>query len=232
MVTVDKAIIARIERNGKHFEILVDPELAYDLREGKSISLGKMLAINQIFKDSKKGDKASEADIEAAFGTTMVEDAAKIIVQSGDIQLTTEFRRKKVEERRKMIASLISKYAINPQTKLPHPQDRVLNAMDRSRINIDPFKPAEQQVDDVIKEIKNILPISIEQVVVSIEITAQYASRSLGMIKQFNIQSQQWLQDGTLVAKVSVPAGMRDSFYRKINVLTEGSAKIKEEKGD
>ena len=54
MVTVDKAIIARIERSGKHFEILVDPELAYDLREGKSVSLNKMLAINQVFKDAKK----------------------------------------------------------------------------------------------------------------------------------------------------------------------------------
>jgi len=230
MVTVDKAIIARIERSGKHFEILVDPELAYDLREGKSVSVNKMLAINQIFKDAKKGDKVAPADVEKAFGTSSIEDVANKIVKEGDIQLTTDFRRKKTEEKRKQIAALISRYAINPQTKLPHPQDRVMNAMEQSHVNIDPFKPAEQQVEDAIKAIKTVLPISMEQVTISIEVSAQYASRSLGIIKQFNIQNQQWLQNGSLIAKVSVPAGVKDTFYRKINAVTDATAKIKEEK--
>jgi len=230
MVTVDKAIIARIERSGKHFEILVDPELAYDLREGKSVSLNKMLAINQVFKDAKKGDRASPADFEKAFGTSAAEDVAEKIVKEGDIQLTTDFRRKKTEEKRKQVAALISKYAINPQTKLPHPQDRVMNAMEQSRVNIDPFRPAEQQVEDAIKAIKTVLPISMEHVVISLEISAQYASRSLGIIKQFNIQNQQWLQNGSLIIKVSVPAGVKDTFYRKINAVTDATAKIKEEK--
>jgi len=230
MVTVDKAIIARIERSGKHFEILVDPELAYDLREGKSVSLNKMLAINQVFKDAKKGDRAAPADVEKAFGTSAAEDVAEKIVKEGDIQLTTDFRRKKTEEKRKQVAALISKYAINPQTKLPHPQDRVMNAMEQSRVNIDPFRPAEQQVEDAIKAIKTVLPISMEHVVISLEISAQYASRSLGIIKQFNIQNQQWLQNGSLIIKVSVPAGVKDTFYRKINAVTDATAKIKEEK--
>jgi ribosome maturation protein SDO1 len=230
MVTVDKAIIARIEKGGKHFEILVDPELAYDLREGRSVSVNKMLAINQVFKDAKKGDKAAPSDVEKAFGTSSVEEVATDIVKEGDIQLTTEFRRKKIEERRKQIASLISKYAINPQTKLPHPQDRILNAMEQSHVNVDPFRPAESQVDETIKAIKSVLPISMEQVIVSLEISAQYASRSLGILKQFNIQNQQWLGNGSLVAKVAVPAGLKDTFYRKINAVTDGSAKIREEK--
>ena len=230
MVTVDKAIIARIEKGGKHFEILVDPELAYDLREGKSISLNKMLAINQVFKDAKKGDKVAPADIEKAFGTSAVEDIASTIVKEGDIQLTTDFRRKKTEEKRKQIAALISRYAINPQTKLPHPQDRVMNAMEQSHINVDPFKPAEQQVEETIKAIKSFLPISMEQVTITIEVSSQYASRSMGILKQFNIQNQQWLGNGTLIAKVSVPAGLKDTFYRKINAVTDATAKIEEEK--
>ena len=105
-----------------------------------------------------------------------------------------------------------------------------MNAMEQSHINIDPFRPAEQQVEDAIKAIKTILPISMEQVTISIEVSAQYASRSLGIIKQFNIQNQQWLQNGSLVAKVSVPAGVKDTFYRKINAVTDATAKIKEEK--
>ncbi|MBI3260585.1 MAG: ribosome assembly factor SBDS, partial [Ignavibacteriae bacterium] len=157
MVTVDEAIIAKIVKNGKHFEILVDPELAYELRDGKSVSIQKMLAINIICTDAKKGDKASTADIEAAFGTTDIEKITEHIVKHGEIQLTTEFRRKKVEERRKQIANLISKNAVNPQTKMPHPADRILNAMEQSHFSVDPMKTAEQQMDDAVKAIKQIL---------------------------------------------------------------------------
>ena len=44
MVTVDEAIIAKFDKDGKHFEILVDSELAYGMKEGKIVSLSKMLA--------------------------------------------------------------------------------------------------------------------------------------------------------------------------------------------
>ena len=98
MVTVEKAIIARIDKYGKHFEILVDSELAYDLKENKSVSINKMLAINQVFTDAKKGMKAGAGDLQKAFNTDDVEKIASIIVKEGDLQLTTDFRRRKVDE--------------------------------------------------------------------------------------------------------------------------------------
>ena len=45
MVTVEEAIIAKIDKAGKHFEVLVDPNIAYELREGKIVSISKMLAV-------------------------------------------------------------------------------------------------------------------------------------------------------------------------------------------
>src|SRR3989344_2464638 len=104
MVTVEDAIIARYTKDGKHFEILVDPIIAYDLREGKTVSLGRMLAANIVFTDARKGTKAGAADVQTAFGTSDVEKIAEIIIKKGDLQLTTEFRRKKTEERRKQVA--------------------------------------------------------------------------------------------------------------------------------
>ena len=38
MVTVDQAIIAKIDKDGKHFEVLVDADIAYDLKEGMIVS--------------------------------------------------------------------------------------------------------------------------------------------------------------------------------------------------
>jgi ribosome maturation protein SDO1 len=230
MVTVEDAIIAKIVRNGKHFEILVDPEMAYDLREGKSVSVQKMIAINIICSDAKKGEKASPADIEKAFGTQDLEKVASEIVKHGEIQLTTEFRRKKTDEKKKQIANLISKNAINPQTRVPHPPDRVLAAMQQAHINIDPFKPAEHQVDEVIKAIKDIIPLSIEEIVLFIEIPAKYSARAYGVVKEYGIADEKWLSDGSLAVKLKVPAGLKENIYRRLGALTEGSVRIEEQR--
>jgi len=229
MVTVEKAIIARMDKGGKHFEVLVDPDLAYDFRSGKSISVGKLIAANFVFTDARKADRAGPADLQKAFGTTDIEKITEKIVKEGDLQLTTEFRRKKIEEKRKQIASLISRAAIDPHSKLPHPPERIINAMDQAHINIDPFKPAEQQIDDVLKAIKSILPISIEEISIIAEVPINYASRVKGAIKEYGQAQEQWLGN-KFVIKIKIPAGLKEKFYTHMNGLTEGSAKISEEK--
>ena len=230
MVTVDQAIIARYEKDGKHFEVLVDPQLAYELKEGRPVSLQRMLAVNQVLSDSKKGVRASPGDLELAFGTQDAEKIAEIIVKKGDIQLTTEFRRKRAEERTKQVADIISRHAINPQTKLPHPQSRVLAAMEQARVHVDPFKPAEAQVEDVIKQIKEIIPISIQEITLLVHVPVQHASRIHGMLKEFSIQQEKWLADGSLAAKIAVPAGLKEEIFRKIGNASQGTAQIEEEK--
>lgn len=228
MVTVDEAIIARYEKEGKHFEILVDPAIAYDLKEGKIVSLSKMLAVNEVFTDSKKGTRASASDVEQTFGTIDMEKISETIVKKGDIQLTTEFRRKKTEERRKQIAAFISRNAVNPKTGVPHPQERIMAAMSQAKVNIDPMHPADQQVDAVVNKIKEIIPISMEQATLTVEIPAQYAGKAYGALKELHPSKEQWLSNGSLVAQITVPAGMKENIFRKLGSLTNGEAKIEE----
>lgn len=231
MVTVDEAIIARFDREGKHFEVLVDPDIAYGLKDGKTVSLSRMLAANIIFTDAKKGMRAASAEVEKAFGSQDVEKVAERIVKEGDIQLTTEFRRQKTEEKRKQIAAFVSKYAVNPQTKVPHPQDRILAAMEQSHAQVDPFKPAEQQVGNIVKALKQILPISFEEAVLTISIPARYAGRAYGILKDLgSVQAANWGTDGSLTAKIVVPAGLKENVYRRMGAVTEGNARITEEK--
>ena len=57
MVNVDDAIIARLESFGEKFEILVDADLAADFRNPdhtEEIPIEDILAVEEIFKDSKK----------------------------------------------------------------------------------------------------------------------------------------------------------------------------------
>jgi len=229
MVTVEKAIIAKLDRDGKHFEILVDPDLAYELKEGKSVSVSRMLAVSSVFTDSKKGLKSSDSELEKIFGTRDVEKIAALIIKDGSIQLTTDFRRKKIDEKKRQIASFISRHAINPQTRLPHPIERVLASMEQSKVSIDPFRPAQEQMEDVIKALKPIIPISVEELTLSIEIPAQYSGRAFGIVKELgSLQNQRWLSNGSLFVKISIPAGLKEDVFRRLNSITEGNAKIEE----
>ncbi len=230
MVTVDEAIIAKIAKDGKHFEVLVDPDIAYDLREGKIVSLSRMLAVNMIFTDAKKANKAAPSDIQKSFGTSDVEKIAEEMVMHGEIQLTTEFRRRKIDEKKRQIAVFISRNAINPQTKAPHPPERIIAAMEQAHFPVDPFKPADQQVDDAVKAVKPILPLVVEELVLFVEIPAKYSSRAYGILKEFNMQQDKWLADGSLMAKISIPAGLKETVYRRLGVVAEGNARIEEGK--
>ncbi len=69
-ISVDKAVIARLKTHGETFEVLVDPYLARDFKEGKDVPMEELLATPYVFKDAHKGDKASEHEMEKIFGTS------------------------------------------------------------------------------------------------------------------------------------------------------------------
>lgn len=227
MVTVDKAIIAKIEKEGCVFEILVDPELAYALREGRQVSISSMLAVDNVFKDSKKGLPASRSDIVKAFKTENIEEIASIIVKTGEIQLTTEFRRRKLDEMKRRIADFISKNAIDPQTRKPHPQQRVLNAMEQSRVHIDVFKSSDEQIEPVMEALRKVMPVSFEKLKLEIRVPAHHAGRCFGILKSFGAEPQ-WLKDGSLHAILTIPSGLKDDVFNKLNNVTHGEAEIHE----
>ncbi|MFQ5975908.1 MAG: ribosome assembly factor SBDS, partial [Candidatus Hydrothermarchaeales archaeon] len=159
MVSLEEAVIARLETHGSRFEVLVDPDLALDLKKGKREDLSDVLVIETIFKDSKKGDKASEEHIKEIFGTNDALEVAKEIIKKGDIQLTTEQRKKIHEDRKRQVITFIVKHGINPKTGTPHPPQRIEKAMEEARVHIDLFKPAEEQALKILKAIRPIIPI-------------------------------------------------------------------------
>jgi len=227
MVSLDKAVIARVHREGEDFEIFVDPEKALEFKKGRDYSMENLLAANEIFKDARKGDRASSSELEKAFGATDVFEIAKIIIKDGEVQLTTEQRKKHVEEKRLQIADIISKQGVNPQTKLPHPPQRILNAMDEAHISVDPFKPADEQVKAVIEAIREVLPISFETIEIEINIPVQYAGKASSVMHTIApIKKEEWKSE-SWSAVIEIPAGRQNEIYEKINNLTSGNADVK-----
>jgi len=230
MVTVDKAIIASLDRDGKHFEILVDADLALEIREGKPITqvYSNLLASDDVYKDSKKGEKASSSSIEDIFKTDDIQKIAEEIILNGRVELTTDQKRKQMEQKRKEIINYISKNAINPLTKAPHPPQRVELAMDQARVQIDPAKGIKQQIGSIIEKLKPIIPMSFEQDIIIVKIPFAYANQVMGVLKTYEIIDRQWGTAGVEV-KIKISAGQRQDITNKIYALTNGGATVEKE---
>lgn len=231
MVNVDEAIIARLEAYGEKFEILVDSDLAADFRNPDytgEISIEDILAVEEIFKDSKKGDKASEEAMEKVFSTTDPLEVAEQILQKGNVQLTAEQKRQMQEEKRKLVISTIAREAINPQTGFPHPAQRIENAMDECKVKIDPFTSVDQQVKTTLKAIKIKIPIRFEKVKIAVRLPGSVAGNSYNSIHEFgDILNEEWQQDGSWIAIVEIPGGLQDEFTNKMASISSGEAETK-----
>jgi ribosome maturation protein SDO1 len=227
MVSLDKSVIARIHKGGDVFEVLVDPEKALDFKKGRAGSIESILVIQEVFTDSKKGERASSKDLEKHFSTSDKLKIAEEIIRHGDIQLTTEQKRKMTEEKYKEIADVVSRQGIDPKTNLPHPPQRIMNAMEQAHVNVDPFRPASMQVKDVVEKIQEILPIRFERLEIAVRVPVQFAGKAGFAIRKLtNVKREEW-QTAYWVALMEIPAGMQGEIYSKLNELTSGQCEVK-----
>ncbi|MBU0930013.1 MAG: ribosome assembly factor SBDS [Nanoarchaeota archaeon] len=225
---VDKAVIARLKKEGKNFEILVDGDSAIKFNEeNSSVSIDDVLVTDDIFSDVKKGTHASEADLKNLFKTINKKDVAKIIIKDGDIQITTEHKNKIIEEKRKRIINFIHRNAIDSKTGLPHPLQRIENAMNEAKVNVTYTKSVESQVQDVIKLLRPLIPIKFEVRELSIKIQPQFIGGAFHILKSFGkLLKEDYSNDGSLIAVLEIPAGIQEELFDKLNGLTHGQVII------
>ena len=226
-------VIARIEKSGEKFEVLVKPEAVQKIRDGKEVDLLRELAIDQVFRDAHKATKASEEKMAEFFGTTEPLAVAKQIIQRGEIQLTTEQRRQMLEAKRKQIVQYIAANAINPQTGAPHPPQRIENAMEEAKVHIDPFKPVEEQVKEVLDALRPLIPIRFEKVRIAVKLSAEDSAKCYGDIKGYGtILKEEWSPTGAWLGVVEMPAGLQTDFLERLNAKTKGNLETRILKAD
>ncbi len=224
----EKFTVARLTRENEHFEILVKPNKALDYRNGKIPGISEVLAADIIFSDANKGTKVSEEAMKKAFKTLDPLKIADEIIKKGTLQLTTDQRRKMVEDKRKQVIDFISRQAVDPKTNLPHPPMRIENAMEQIRYPIDPYKSVEEQAKAIINLLRPILPLKVEQGKVAVIIAAQYSSRAYGTIKTLgSIKREEWRGDGSWYGELELPAGAYASLLNKLGDATKGTGEAK-----
>ncbi len=228
MVDIEDAIVGRYEHKGETFEILIDPKIVKYLKEGKEVDIANHMAIEEIFKDAGKGSKQSDEKLKEFFGTDNVGTIARIILEKGQVQLTTEQRRVMAETKRKQVAATIARNAINPQTHAPHPLVRIEAAMEEARVRIDPFRSVDSQVQEVLDALRPLLPIRFENAKVAVKLNGEDYGRCYEDLVEFGkITKEEWMTDGHWVGVLELPAGMQTDFFERMGQKTKGRAETK-----
>jgi ribosome maturation protein SDO1 len=232
VVSVDESVIARFEKTGKVFEILVDPNLALKLRHKEQVNFDDLMAIDKVFSDARKGEEAKSADLTKIFGSTDVKKIAEKIIQEGHVQLTTEQRHEFAKRKRAEIIEYIARNAFNPQTKTPIPAQRIELAFDELKIHIDPMRSAKEQQPEIIEKLRALMPLSMASLKIRVLVPAMHSGKASNIIHQFKVLKEEWKSNGSLEAVIEMPAGMKEVFFSKINAVTHGSieAELIEEK--
>lgn len=227
MTTLDKAIIASYEHSGNRFELYVDPDAAYAYKEGRKPDLKNILVSEEVYSDAKKGERAKSEAVQKIFGTPDIMVILEFVLKNGEIQLTTEQRKKKLEEKRKQVIAILLREAIDPRTNAPHTQMRIENALEEARVMVDPFKDPRDQLPEIIKALRPIIPLKFEKVKIVVKVPAAYAHKSYGILKNYGIVQEEWAKDGSFIAVVEIFGGMQGEFYDRLNKLTAGSVETK-----
>ena len=220
--------LIRFQKFGKTFELVVDPDLAVAYRSNLNGDFKEVLKAEKVFSYAKKGEFANESDLVEVFGSSDFEKVALHIFKHGEIQLTAEHRDKLRDEKRKSIVEKIHRMAIDPRSGLPHPPNRIENALVEAKVKIDEYAKAEDQVQHIISSINHILPLKVEQKVLDIRIPVHFAAKLHGFIRnQGKLESEQWLSDGSYACKIKIPAGMKMVLIDELNAKTKGSVEVK-----
>jgi len=219
--------IVRYSHEGEKFEILVKPDPALDYKLGKKKDISTILVSDEVYTDSGKGTKPSTEKLLKAFKTEDVLEIAEIMLRKGDLNLTTDQRRKMVEEKKKQIVSYIAKTFVDPRTHLPHPPLRIEQALKDGRITIESQKSVDEQVKDIVEKLRSIIPMKSENLELEIIIPAQYASQSYAVLKSIgSLKKEEWQNNGSLKAILEIPAGARPNVIDRLGSITKGSATV------
>ncbi|MBI2137071.1 ribosome assembly factor SBDS [Candidatus Woesearchaeota archaeon] len=220
--------LARLDAGGARFEVIIDPDKAVGFKGGSVGDVREVLMYEKVFADARKGQLASEHDMQRAFGTSDALKVAEAVLSRGEIQVTSAYRDSVRDARVRQVIQLIHRNSVDPRSGFSHPVKRIENAFEEAKVRIDERKSAEAQLDDVVKKLRVVLPLRFETRQVQVVVPSRFASKAEGIAKGYGrLVKESWQSDGTLFAVLELPAGLQEEFSGQLNALTHGDVDIK-----
>ncbi|MEM3184519.1 MAG: hypothetical protein QXW92_02545, partial [Candidatus Hadarchaeales archaeon] len=97
-----------------------------------------------------------------------------------------------------------------------------------AKVQIDEFKSAEEQIPKIVKALLPILPLKFEIRKIAVKIPPAYVGKAIHVVRKMGtIKQEEWLQDGSWVVLMEIPAAVEAEVYEKLNELTKGEVETK-----
>jgi len=210
--------ISRLTLRGEKFEIIVAPDPALNFKLTGKGDIRKILLVDDIYSDSKKGFRVSSEKLKKFFGTTDVFAIAEKILLEGDLQLTGEQRRRMIENKRQQIVAMLSKLLLEPSTGNPIPSLRIDQSLSQTSVSIDPFKPPEEQVKNVVKALRQVLQFKVNEVVLTLTCPQTLSNDTYGFANSMGEVDQTKVQkDKNVKLTVRVPSAIMSYFLEGLS---------------
>lgn len=155
--------------------------------------IDEVLQTHTIFANVSKGQVAKKGDLIAAFGTENQTEICKEILKKGELQVSDKERNSQLDQVFKDISTIVASKCINPEFKRPYPVAMIQQAMKDVHYSVKLNQNSKQQALQVIKLLKESIPIERAQMKLHIKFSGKYARKvkdKLSKIKSVKVEKE------------------------------------------
>lgn len=218
-IRLTNVAIVRMKRGGKRFEVACYKNKVVSWRSKTETDLDEVMQTVNVFTNVSKGAVAKKEDLMKCFGHDDIKKICIEILDKGELQISEKERQTKLESSLKDVATIVSEKCINSETKRPFPVSIIEKSMKQIHFSINPKKNTKQQALEVIKKLKEVLPI--ERCMMKLRIVTH--KRNKEKLKELaqEIESEHVEGDGILEVIMSINPGN----FRLIDDLVRATPK-------
>lgn len=222
-VRLTNVAVVRMQRHGKRFEVACYRNKILNYRQGIETDLSEVLQTDRVFTNVSKGQFASSKDLQKAFDTTDQEAVCKIILDSGQIQVSDLERNATLENTAREVANMVASKCVHPISNRQYTVTQIRDAMKKAEFSVQPVtsRSVKQQFLDCVKAIQEKKVLDIQR-----------AKMELSII--LNIDGEDAIENLTNELKKDASASIQStdendriqffidpSFYRKVDAIAK-----------
>lgn len=148
--------------------------------------IDEVLQTHTVFTNVSKGQVAKKDDLIKAFGTDNQTEICKEILQKGELQVSDKERQSQIDQGFKEIATMVADMCINPEIKMPYPVTIIQKSMKDVHYSVKLNQNVKQQALQVIKLLKESIPIERAKLRVRIVLPSKFGKRIKEKLSKVN----------------------------------------------
>ncbi|OQR68044.1 ribosome maturation protein SBDS-like [Tropilaelaps mercedesae] len=198
-VRLTNVAVVRLKKGGKRFEIACYKNKVVSWRNRVEKDLDEVLQMHVVYTNVSKGQVAKKDDLVKCFGSKDQTKICEEILTKGELQVSDKERHNQFESTFKDIANIVADKTVDPETKRPYPLSIIEKSMRDIHFSVKPNRTAKQQALEVIRILKEVIPIERSQMKLRIVIPSGKVLRNrlrtlASSIEQDEIDAQGDLQ--------------------------------------